>query len=109
MKKPDGLGAFSPYRLWSQLPRFEASHLPDLLMFAAGLAIFYGVLVVGRSWLGPLTAEVEISRSPLPLPGAAPSSLLRHSLPYFFSLSFTLVYGYVAAYNPRAEKFMIPL
>jgi len=109
MKKPDGLGAFSPYRLWSQLPRFEASHLPDLLMFAAGLAIFYGVLVVGRSWLGPLTAEVEISRSPLALPVYAAYSLLRISLAYFFSLSFTLVYGYVAAYNPRAEKFMIPL
>jgi len=109
MKKPDGLGAFSPYRLWSQLPRFEASHLPDVLMFAAGLAIFYGVLVVGRSWLGPLTAEVEISRSPLALPVYAAYSLLRISLAYFFSLSFTLVYGYVAAYNPRAEKFMIPL
>jgi NitT/TauT family transport system permease protein len=109
MKKLDGLGAFSPYRLWSQLPRFEASHLPDLLMFAAGLAIFYGVLVVGRSWLGPLTAEVEISRSPLALPVYAAYSLLRISLAYFFSLSFTLVYGYVAAYNPRAEKFMIPL
>ena len=25
------------------------------------------------------------------------------------SLAFTLVYGYVAAYNPRAERFMIPL
>jgi NitT/TauT family transport system permease protein len=109
MKKSEGLGAFSPYRLWSQLPRFEASHLPDLLMFAAGLAIFYGVLVVGRSWLGPLTAEVEISRSPLALPVYAAYSLLRISVAYFFSLVFTLVYGYIAAYNPRAEKFMIPL
>jgi NitT/TauT family transport system permease protein len=109
MKKPEGLGAFSAYRLWSQLPRFEASHLPDLLMFAGGLAIFYGVLVVGRSWLGPLTAEVEISRSPLALPVYAAYSLLRISVAYFFSLIFTLVYGYIAAYNPRAEKFMIPL
>jgi NitT/TauT family transport system permease protein len=109
MKKPQGLGAFSPYRLWSQLPRFEASRLPDLSMFAAGLAIFYGVALVGRSWLGPLTAEVEISRSPLALPMYAGYSLLRITVAYFFSLSFTLVYGYIAAYNPRAEKFMIPL
>ncbi|HWX91373.1 MAG TPA: ABC transporter permease subunit [Terriglobales bacterium] len=109
MKKPQGLGAFSPYRLWSQLPRFEASHIPDWLMFAAGLAIFYGIAFVGRTWLGPLTAEVEISRSPLALPVYAGYSLLRITVAYFFSLTFTLVYGYVAAYNPRAEKFMIPL
>jgi NitT/TauT family transport system permease protein len=109
MRKPAGLGAFSPYRLWSQLPRFEASHVPDLLMFATGLAIFYGVVLVGRIWLGPLTPQVEISRSPLALPVYAGYSLLRITVAYFFSLSFTLVYGYIAAYNPRAEKFMIPL
>jgi len=108
MRRP-GLGAFSPYRLWSQLPRIETSHLPDLIMFAAGLAIFYGVLVVGRAWLGPFTPEVEISRSPWALPVYAGYSLLRISVAYFLSLIFTLVYGYIAAYNPKAEKFMVPL
>jgi NitT/TauT family transport system permease protein len=108
MKRP-GLGAFSPYRLWSQLPRIETSHLPDLIMFAAGLAIFYGVLVVGRAWLGPFTPEVEISRSPWTLPVYAGYSLLRISIAYLLSLMFTLVYGYIAAYNPKAEKFMVPL
>jgi len=109
MKKPEAWGVFSPNRLWAQLPRFEASHLPDLLMFGTGLAIFYGVVLVGRIWLGPLTPEVEISRSPWALPIYAGYSLLRISVAYFFSLIFTLVYGYIAAYNPRAEKFMVPL
>ena len=109
MKKPQGLGAFSPYRLWSLLPRFEVSYLPDLLMFASGLAIFYGLLVVGRSWFGPFTPQVEISRSPLALPVYAGYSLLRISVAYLLSLIFTLVYGYIAADNPRAEKFMVPL
>jgi NitT/TauT family transport system permease protein len=109
MKRPVGLGAFSPYRLWSQLPRIETSNLPDLIMFAAGLAIFYGVLVVGRFWLGPFTPEVEISRSLWALPVYAGYSLLRISIAYVLSLAFTLVYGYIAAYNPRAEKFMVPL
>ena len=36
-------------------------------------------------------------------------SLLRITIAYVLSLAFTLVYGYVAAYNPRAERFMIPL
>jgi len=109
MKRRAGLGAFSPYRLWSQLPRIETSNLPDLIMFAAGLAIFYGVLVVGRFWLGPFTPEVEISRSLWALPVYAGYSLLRISIAYGLSLAFTLVYGYIAAYNPRAEKFMVPL
>lgn len=109
MKRPVGLGVFSPYRLWSQLPRIETSNLPDLIMFAAGLAIFYGVLVVGRFWLGPFTPEVEISRSLWALPVYAGYSLLRISIAYVLSLAFTLVYGYIAAYNPRAEKFMVPL
>jgi len=109
MSKPRGLSAFSPYRLWSQLPRIEGSHLPDLLMFATGLAIFYGVVMIGRTWLGPFTPEVQISRSPRALPVYAGYSLLRISVAYGLSLAFTLVYGYIAAYNRRAERFMVPL
>jgi NitT/TauT family transport system permease protein len=67
------------------------------------------VLVVGRSWFGPFTPQVEISRSPLALVAYAGYSLLRITFAYVLSLAFTLVYGYVAAYNPRAERFMIPL
>ncbi len=109
LKKSASLRGFSAYRLWTQLPSLEISYLPDLLMGAAGIALFYGVLVVGRTWLGPFTPEVEISRSPLMLPVYAGYSLLRITIAYVLSLAFTLVYGYIAAYNPRAERFMIPL
>jgi NitT/TauT family transport system permease protein len=109
MKSPGGFRAFSPYRLWSLLPRIETSHLPDLIMFAAGISLFYGILLVARTWFGPFTPQVEISRSAWALPAYAGYSLLRISAAYFLSLIFTLVYGYVAAYNPRAERFMIPL
>jgi len=110
MKKPTiSLRGFSAYRLWAQLPTLEISYLPDLLMFAAALALFYGVLEVGRTWLGPFTPEVEISRSLWALPAYAGYSLLRISFAYALSLVFTLVYGYIAAYNPKAERFMIPL
>ena len=109
LKKPVSLRGFSAYRIWSQLPTLEISYLPDLLMIGAGIALFYGVLVVGRTWLGPFTPEVEISRSPLALPAYAGYSLLRITIAYALSLGFTLVYGYIAAYNPRAERFMIPL
>ena len=109
MKKSITLRGFSPYRLWSQLPSIESSHLPDVIMFAAGIAIFYGVASVGRSWFGPFTPTVEISRSVWALPAYAGYSLLRITIAYALSLLFALVYGYVAAYNARAERFMVPL
>jgi NitT/TauT family transport system permease protein len=109
MKKSITLRGFSAYRLWSQLPSIESSHLPDVIMFAAGIAIFYGVASVGRSWFGPFTPTVEISRSVWALPAYAGYSLLRITIAYLLSLIFALVYGYVAAYNARAEKFMVPL
>ncbi len=108
-KKSAGLRGFSPYRFWGVLPSIEISYLPDLLMGAAGMALFYGLLVVGRTWLGPFTPEVEIRRSPLALPAYAGYSLLRITIAYVLSLAFTFVYGYIAAYNARAERFMIPL
>ena len=109
LKKNNSLRGFSAYRLWTQLPRVEISYLPDLLMFAAAITLFYGVLVVARTWLGPFTPQVEISRSPWALPAYAGYSLLRIGIAYALSLAFTLVYGYIAAYNPKAERFMIPL
>src|SRR6201981_1366795 len=109
MKKSITLRGFSAYRLWTQLPRIEVSRLPDVIMFAAGIALFYGGVTVGHSWFGPFTPSVEISRSPWALPAYAGYSLLRITIAYALSLGFTLVYGYVAAYNPRAERFMIPL
>ena len=109
MKKKTSFRGFSAYRLWSQLPSMEASHLPDVIMFAAGIALFYAVVTVGHSWLGPFAPTVEISRGLRALPAYAGYSLLRITIAYLLSLAFTLVYGYVAAYNPRAERFMIPL
>ena len=109
MKKSIGFRGFSAFRLWSQLPSIEVSHLPDVIMFGAGIALFYGVITVGHSWFGPFTPTVEISRSLWALPAYAGYSLLRITIAYVLSLGFTLVYGYVAAYNPRAERFMIPL
>jgi NitT/TauT family transport system permease protein len=108
-KKSFGLRGFSAYRLWTQLPRVEISYLPDVLMFAAGITLFYGVVIVSRRWLGPFTPELEISSSLRALPAYAGYSLLRIAIAYVLSLAFTLVYGYIAAYNARAERFMIPL
>ncbi|HET9407083.1 MAG TPA: ABC transporter permease subunit [Candidatus Sulfotelmatobacter sp.] len=109
MKRATSLRGFTAYRLWAQLPRLEVSRLPDVLMFAAALALFYGVMTLGRTWLGPFHPVAELSHDPRALPIYAGYSLLRITIAYFLSLAFTLIYGYIAAYNPRAERFMVPL
>jgi NitT/TauT family transport system permease protein len=94
---------------WSLLPAQTWSVVTDLFLFAAGLSVFYAILVMARTWFGPFNPHVEISRDPTHLPLYAAYSLLRITVAYVLSLGFTLVYGYVAAYNPRAERIMIPL
>jgi NitT/TauT family transport system permease protein len=94
---------------WSLLPAKTWSILTDVVIFAAGLSLFYGIVTIARIWLGPFHPQVEISRNPLMLPVYASYSLLRITIAYLLSLGFTLVYGYVAAYNARAERIMIPL
>ena len=109
MKRPQRI-AFRPLvRIWSVLPRPSAASLPDLIMFSGGLALFYGIVEVGRNWLGPFHPQIEISRSLGALPVYAGYSLLRIALAYVLSLLFAITYGYFAAYRPRAERFMIPL
>src|SRR5579863_5808945 len=94
---------------WSLLPAQTWSVVTDFFIFAAGLSVFYAILVLARTWFGPFNPHVEISRNPSHLPLYAAYSLLRIGIAYVLSLAFTLVYGYVAAYNPRAERIMIPL
>ncbi len=109
MKRPERI-AFRPLvRIWSVLPRASAASLPDLIMFSGGLALFYGVVAIGHNWLGPFKPQVEIGRSFSDLPVYAGYSLLRIALAYVLSLLFAVAYGYIAAYRPRAERFMIPL
>jgi len=94
---------------WSLLPAKTWSILTDFVIFGAGLSLFYGIVVLARTWFGPFNPEVEISRDPRMLPLYASYSLLRIAIAYFLSLAFTLAYGYIAAYNARAERIMIPL
>jgi len=71
--------------------------------------VFYGLLSFARYWIGPVSTQAEIDLHPAALPKYALYSVLRLTIAYGFSLVFTLIYGYVAAYNRKAERFMIPL
>ena len=94
---------------WGALPRPSRSLVFDLPVFAFGLAVLYSFVALARYWSGPLTPQVEIDLSARALPFYALYSVLRIFIAYLLSLAFTLVYGYIAAYNARAERFMVPL
>jgi NitT/TauT family transport system permease protein len=85
------------------------SLLRDLPILIAGFALVYGLLTFARYGIGPANTQAEIQLYPGALPKYAFFSVVRIALAYFLSLAFTLVYGYVAAYNTKAERFMVPL
>jgi NitT/TauT family transport system permease protein len=94
---------------WGTIPANVPSLLRDLPILLAALAFFYAVLSMTHYWMTPAGAPMEIHLEASALPRYAMFSVLRIAAAYVVSLVFTLVYGYVAAYNARAEKFMVPL
>jgi NitT/TauT family transport system permease protein len=91
------------------LPSSAASLLRDLPIMLAGLALFYGLLSLAQYWASPVGTPQAIDLHPAALPKYAFFSVARITLAYFVSLIFTLVYAYIAAHNPRAERIMIPM
>src|SRR5579871_3555632 len=96
------------------LPRGARRRLPaglaqDIPVILAGLSLFYGLLALTRYWAGPVNSAIAIQVNPAVLPRYALYSLARIAIAYFISLAVTLVYGYVAAHNAKAERFLIPL
>jgi NitT/TauT family transport system permease protein len=81
----------------------------DLLIVVGVVGLLYGLLDVAREWAGPHRTSVQIDSSPWALPRYTFYSLSRGLLAYGLSLGFTLVYGYWAAKDRRAERLLLPL
>ena len=81
----------------------------DLSVAAAALAGFYALVKIASYWLGKPIPAVDISQSISALPLYAIYSIVRIGAAYVLSLLFAVGYGYVAAYNPRAEALMIAI
>ena len=89
--------------------RLSWAFLIDIAVFLFVFAAIYGVYAIGRTWLGPVPPQVEISQSPRALPLYALYSLVRIGIAYALSLAFALAYGYVAARSRAAEVVLVPL
>ena len=83
----------------------------DPLLFLAVFGLIASTLRLGQQMKAPFSPALPmlIDLSPMALPGYAARSLLRMFIAFVASILFTLVYGYVAAYNRRAEKILVPL
>ena len=89
--------------------RWTWAFLIDIAVFFAVFGVIFGIYSIGRSWLGPVRAEAEISQDPRSLWLYALYSLVRILVAYVISLVFALAYGYAAAKSKRAEIVLIPL
>ena len=84
----------------------------DLLVFAALLALLFGLLRLAPALNAPFlpkTAPSLVSTNPANLPYYAARSLLRMFVALGISILFTFVYATAAARLRRAEKVLIPL
>ena len=89
--------------------RWSWAFLIDIAVFLFVFAAIFGVYAIGRSWLGPVHPQAQISQNLRDLPLYAFYSLVRIGVAYALSLVFALAYGYVAASSKRAEVIMVPL
>jgi NitT/TauT family transport system permease protein len=95
--------------LWGFLSTRASFLMTDLLIAFAGMALFYSLISLARYWTAPVTMQAQIDLSPRALPLYALYSVARLAVAYFFSLTVSLIYGYVAANNAKAERFLIPV
>ena len=79
----------------------------DLGVAACALAAFFAVVSTGVYWLQKPIPVVPISSAIGALPLYAFYSIVRMAIAYMLSLAFAITYGYVAAYNPRVEPWMV--
>ena len=106
---PDRLSRLQPRETLARTQVLERGwpFFLDLCIAAIGLACFYAVIRIAMFWAGRPEPEIVVSLSPSALPHYAFYSIVRIGLAYLLSLLFAITYGYIAAYNRSAEKFMI--
>jgi NitT/TauT family transport system permease protein len=83
----------------------------DVAVLVAVLVVLYALLQVGHGATASFSPAglTHVSTSASQLPYDALRSVSRMFIALFFSLTFTLLYGYAAARSRRAEKILVPI
>ncbi len=80
----------------------------ELFFLALVASLIGGAVMVGKQVSARYISAIHIDLSIGALPKYTLLSLGRGFMAYLLALVFTLVYGTIAAHNPRAEKLMLP-
>jgi NitT/TauT family transport system permease protein len=80
----------------------------DILIIVGLAVLIYALLRLAIPYPAPVIGP-EINLSTSALPWYALLSLTRMAVAYFLSLSFSLIYGYIAARNKAAERVLMPI
>ena len=83
----------------------------DVIIFVVLFGLLSGVSHLTHDMTASFSPshQMQIDLRPSALPGYAARSLLRMFIAFGASILFTLIYGYVAAYNVSARKMLVPL
>lgn len=99
-------GQATPPARWSRST--DSLWYADILVGLGLAGLLYAVIALATSsHHHPVASAVSLSIRHLPL--YAIYSLGRMLAAYILSLAFSLVYGYLAVYNRRAEKILVPI
>lgn len=80
----------------------------DIIIFLGIASILY--LAISPGIRGNVsTSGIQVSTDIRNLPLYVSKSVGRMTVAYILSIVFTLIYGYVAAHNEKAEKIMVPI
>ena len=80
----------------------------DAVLILLAVGMIFGFVTYFHRYSQPLQATVEIDLSPSSLPKYAFFSMSRGLLAYSISLIFSLLWGFWAAKDRMAERFLIP-
>ena len=83
--------------------------LNDLLLLLIFILVLYSLLGLVPGWFAPLNQLEAIDLSLSKLPRYVFYSFMRGVFAYFLSVSFALLYGYIAAHSRSWEQVLIPL
>jgi NitT/TauT family transport system permease protein len=89
------------------IPARTWPYLIDAVVILCGLVFFLAIIQLGSYWMARPMPAVVINHSLRALPLYAFYSVARIGVAYLLSLTFAVSYGYIAAYNPRVEAWMI--
>jgi NitT/TauT family transport system permease protein len=83
--------------------------LRDLILLVALISVIFAIVRIGSQFTGVYESSIKIETDIRFLPAYTGQTLVRMTLAYLMSLSFTLIYAYTAYRSKVAAMILLPL